>query len=117
MRWRRCIPTSTLHLFIGLLLARFDLMRLGDARLRVAWRMATAFYTFAAAAIKAAIWVCDADHCVLMCCWLRSTMDESAFAASRTPTVAYALMRTPRTLRNGAAELMMALPAVDTERT
>ena len=64
MRWRRCIRSSTSHRFNGLPLARFDLMRLAAARLRVTWRMVTA-YTFAAAAIKAAIRVCDADHCAV----------------------------------------------------
>ena len=116
MRWRRCIRSSTLHLFNGLPLARFDLMRLDDARLRVTWRMATA-YTLAAAAIEAVIWVCDADHCGFMCCWLRSAMDDLAFAVSGRPPMAYVLMRTPRMMRTGAAAVTMALPAVDTERT
>ena len=116
MRWRRCIRSSTSHLFIGLPLARFDLMRLDDARLRVTRRMATA-YTFSAAAIEAVIWVCDADHCGFMCCWLRSAMDESAFAVSRRLPMAYVLMRTPRMLLTGAGTVTMRLPAMDTERT
>jgi hypothetical protein len=106
MRWRRCIRSSTLHLFIGLPLECYDLMRLDDARLRVTSRLATA-YTFAAAAIEAVIWVCDADHCGFVCCWLRSAMDESAFAFSGRPTVVYVLMRTPRVLQNGAGAVTM----------
>ena len=46
------------------MLSRFDRVRLDEARLRVMWHITMA-YTFAAAAIKAAIRVCDADHCAV----------------------------------------------------
>ena len=61
------VPDQAKHTcFVKLPLSLFDLMQLDGDRLRVTWRMAMA-YTFAAAAIRATIRVCDADHCGFVC--------------------------------------------------